>query len=110
MAAEKEKLDLENKGLEKSKEKMEKMKEDLEKVKQEKLEISMEKRRLETEVSGWMNILIQSDSRNSLYRHLAIRMSFWFRICYFYVCCEMVCSMGKFSCCIRFFKLFLLCC
>ena len=50
--AEKDRLDLEVKGLEKSKERMEKMKEDLEKIKQEKLEISMEKRRLETEVSG----------------------------------------------------------
>ncbi|XP_023331360.1 citron Rho-interacting kinase, partial [Eurytemora carolleeae] len=51
--AEKDRLDLEVKGLERSNEKMEKMKEDLEKIKQQKLEISMEKRRLETEVSGY---------------------------------------------------------
>ena len=43
--AEKDRLDLEVKGLERSKERMEKMKDDLEKIKQEKLEISMEKRR-----------------------------------------------------------------
>ena len=52
LKAEKDRLDLEVKGLERSNERMEKMKEDLEKIKQEKLEISMEKRRLETEVSG----------------------------------------------------------